>query len=57
MFEISRTMNCVIAGAKVAKLLTEGKPAEARTLLAELTSLLEPNEVDYLLNRVKDELK
>ena len=51
----SWTMNCVLAGAKAIKLVQALKLVEARELLAELTSELTPNEVDYLLNRVKDE--
>jgi len=50
----SWTMNCVIAGAKVCKLVQELKLLEARELLADLTSELTPLEVDYLLNRVKE---
>ena len=50
----SWTMNCVIAGATVCKLIQELKLKEARELLAGLTSELTPNEVDYLLNRVKE---
>ena len=51
----SWTMNCVLVGVKACKLVQAVKLVEARELLAGLTSELTPNEVDYLLNRVKDE--
>lgn len=47
------TMNCILTGAKVAKLLQEGKEDEARQVLSELTSEFEPQDVSYLLFRLK----
>lgn len=46
-------MNCVLCGARLAKLLAEGKDAEAREMIASLTSEFEPQDVDYLLMRLK----
>lgn len=57
MPEISWTMGCVITGAKVGRLVTEGKLAKAREVIAQLTSTLLPYHVEYLLNRVKDAVK
>ena len=48
------TMNCVLLGAKVRKLLDEGKEDEARQHLKELTSEFEPEDIDYLLFRLRE---
>ena len=58
-------MNCVLWGAEVAHLLWEGKllqqypkyREQAREKLAELTSELTPEEVEYLLGRIEDQLQ
>ena len=46
-------MNCVLCGARVAQLLREGKEDKARQVLSELTSEFEPQDVSYLLFRLK----
>lgn len=48
-------MNCVLLGAKVKRLLDEGKEDEARQHLKELTSEFESEDVDYLLFRLRGE--
>lgn len=48
------TMNCILTGAGVYRQLLRGQTDVARLILTNLTSELEPNEIDYLLNRIKD---
>ena len=48
------TMNCVLLGAKVGKLMEEGKVEEAREQLTDLTSELSVPDVIYLLRRVQE---
>lgn len=47
-------MNCVLLGAKVEKFLQEDKEDEAREQLRQLTSEFKPEDVDYLLFRLKE---
>lgn len=46
------TMNCVLAGAAIQRLVDEKKIDEARKKLEELTSELDAMTVDYLLDRI-----
>jgi len=48
-------MNCVLVGARVAKLLQGDKEADARELLRGLTSEFKPEDVEYLLKRLREE--
>ncbi|MBA7599364.1 hypothetical protein ES703_06396 [subsurface metagenome] len=50
------TMNCILAGAEVADLLLAGEEQRAREVLTNLTSELKPEDVDYLLQRLKTEV-
>lgn len=50
------TMNCVLTGAKVADLLLIGEEQHAREVLTNLTSELKPEDVEYLLKRLKTEI-
>lgn len=47
------TINCVLAGAAIQRLINEGKTKEAKKKLSELTSVLDETDVSYLLNRIK----
>jgi len=51
------TMNCVICGAKIAKLLQEGKEDEARQELLDLTSAFDAEDLNYLMFRLKERSK
>jgi len=48
------TMNCVLAGAAVQRLVDEGKFTEAKKKLRELSSELDQETVEYLLRRIED---
>lgn len=48
------TMNCVLAGAAIQRLVDKGKIEEARKKLTELTSELDETTVDYLMRRIED---
>lgn len=48
------TMNCILLGAEVARLLEEGKEAEAKEKIGQLTSEFELQDVDYLIFRLKE---
>jgi len=47
------TMNCVLAGAKVQRMLDKGEEEAVRNYLRNLTSELEPQDVEYLIMRLK----
>ena len=48
------TMNCLICGAEVKKLLNDGKTQEAKDKLSELTSEFTSIEIDYVITRLKE---
>ena len=48
------TMNCVLAGAAIQRLVDEGKFPEAKRKLRELSSALDQKAVEYLLRRIED---
>lgn len=50
------TMNCILAGAKVADLLLTGDEVKAREVLVNLTSELKPEDIEYLIHRLKAEV-
>jgi len=50
------TMNCVLAGVKVRQLVEENKLQEATDYLANLTSELTTVDLNYLMQRVIDEV-
>lgn len=47
------TMNCILAGTKAAKMIEEGREAVAHNCLMDLTPEFTPEDVEYLLNRIK----
>ena len=49
------TMNCVLAGAEIQRLLDKGEMPAARKKLEELSSELDHETVMYLLHRIIDE--
>ena len=49
------TMNCVLAGAAIQRLMDKGEIPAARKKLEELSSELDPETVKYLLHRIIDE--
>jgi len=49
-------MNCVLAGVKVRQLVEENKLQEATDYLANLTSELTTVDLNYLMQRVIDEV-
>lgn len=48
------TMNCVLTGAELQRLVDEGKFTEAKVKLRELSSELDQETVEYLLRRIQD---
>jgi len=50
------TMNCVLAGAAIQRLVDEKKIEEARRKLIELTFDLDAMTVDYLMNRIENKV-
>ena len=49
------TMNCVLVGAKTMEFLLEGNESRARVELRQLTSALQPEDINYLIARLKEE--
>ena len=49
------TMNCVLAGANVQRMLDKGEEA-VRDYIRNLSSELEPVDIEYLMRRLKDKL-
>lgn len=49
------TMNCVLLGATIQRLLDKGEIPEARHKLEELSSELDQETVDYILHRIVKE--
>lgn len=49
------TMNCVLAGAAIQRLLDKGEMPAARRKLEELSSELDQETISYLLHRIVDE--
>ena len=47
------TINCLLAGAKVAELLSEGKKSEVREYLENLTSDLTQQDIEYIVSRLE----
>ena len=47
------TMNCILAGAMISKLLEQGKEEDVRGYLENLTSELTPEDINYLIFRLK----
>lgn len=45
------TMNCILAGIKVGRLLDLKEFDEVRAYLKSLTSELTPNDIEYLITR------
>lgn len=50
------TMNCVLAGVKVRQLVEENKLQEATDYLTNLTSELTTIDLNYLMQRIVDEV-
>ena len=48
------TMNCVLAGAAIQRLIDEGQIDAARKKLEELSSELDGTDVNYLMTRIID---
>ncbi len=49
------TMNCVLAGAEIQRLLDKGEMPAARKKLEELSSELDQETISYLLHRIVNE--
>lgn len=47
-------MNCVLAGAQAFALLHQGKEAEARAVILNLTSEFDPEDVEFIIRRLKE---
>ena len=47
-------MNCVLAGAQAFALLHQGKEPDARELIQNLTSEFKPEDVEYIIFRLKE---
>ena len=47
-------MNCVLAGARAIKFLQLGREDEAKELLKNLTSEFQPEDIGYLIFRLRD---
>lgn len=47
-------MNCVLAGARALLLLQQGRVDRAAGLLKELSSELRPEDVSYLIRRLRE---
>ena len=48
------TLNSLLAGAQAFALLLQGKETDAREILKNLTSQFEPEDVEYIVRRLKE---
>ena len=54
MSDISWTMNCILFGAEIIKLVKDGKDEQALDRIMGLSSTLDEETARYLLIRLKD---
>ena len=52
--DLQWTMNCLLAGAKLRRLVMKADTEGARELLRNLTSELDEPTIEYILKRVKE---
>lgn len=55
MNDLTWTINCVLFGAKVIKLIRDGKNKEAIEEIKNLSSEFDNTWADYLVRRLKEE--
>ena len=54
MSDLSWTMNCILFGAEIIKLVKDGKDEQALDRIMGLSSTLDEETARYLLIRLKD---
>ena len=54
MSNLTWTMNCILFGAKIIKLINEGKKQEALSEIKNLSSEFDDTSAEYLVNRLSE---